>query len=100
MLDVGPGDPGGRLGAKRPRLTLLGPRRQPEQLLLDDVGDLADPALEDLRDLEQRRLDAAIPVARGEVLRQALQARPRRRLGRQQVPGPARRSEGRHRAEV
>ncbi len=100
VLDVGSRDPGGRLRAEGPRLALLRSRREPEELLLDDVGDLADAPLEDRRDLEERGLDAPIAVAGGEVRGKALEARPRRRLGRQQVAGPARRSEGRHRAEV
>ena len=73
--------PGGRLRAERPGLGLLGPGRDPEQLLLDDVGDLADPALEHGALLEQRRLDRPVAVAGGEV-----RARPapggRRRRGR------------------
>ena len=48
--------------------------RDPEELLLDDVGDLADAALEDGRLLEHRRLDAAIAIARGEVVGESLQA--------------------------
>ena len=55
---------------------LLGPRREPEELLLDDVGDLADAALEDVGLLEQRRLDPPVAVARGEVRGEALEARP------------------------
>ena len=97
VLDVGADDAGGRLRAERPRLALLGPRREPEELLLDDVGDLADAALEDVGQLEQRRLDPAVAVARGEVGGQALEPRPGRGLGRQQVARPARRSEGGHR---
>ena len=97
MLDVGADDAGGRLGTERPGLAVLGPRREPEELLLDDVGDLADAALEDVGLLEQRRLDPPVAVARGEVGGEPLEARPGRRLGRQQVAGPARGSEGRHR---
>ena len=68
--------PGRRLRAERPRFALLGPRREPEELLLDDVGDLADAALEDVGLLEHRRLDLAVAVARGEVGGEALEARP------------------------
>ena len=57
VLDIGPDDAGRRLRAERPCLAFLGPRREPEELLLDDVGDLADAALEDVGLLEQRRLD-------------------------------------------
>ena len=97
MLDVGARDPGGRLRTERPGLAVLGPRRQPEELLLHDVGDLADPALEDVGQLEHRGLDPAVAVARGEIGGETLEARPGRGLGRQQVAGPARGSEGRHR---
>ena len=67
VLDVGTDDARGGLRAQCPRLRLLRARREPEQLLLDDVGDLADPALEDRRLLEQRRLDRPVAVAGGEV---------------------------------
>ena len=73
--------PGGRLRAERPRLALLGPRREPEQLLLDDVGDLADAALEDRGLLEQRRLDRLVAVALGEVGGDPLEPRERGALG-------------------
>ncbi len=100
VLDVGADDAGGRLRPERPRLAVLGPRREPEQLLLDDVGDLADPALEDVGLLEQRRLDALVAVARREVGGQPFEARPRRRLGRQEVAGAAWGSEGGHRPSL
>ena len=100
MLDVGADDAGGRLRAERPRLAVLGPRREPEQLLLDDVGDLADPALEDGGLLEERGLDALVAVSRGKVRRQPFEARPRRRLGRQEVAGAARGAEGGHRPSL
>ncbi len=57
-------------------------RRDPEQLLLDDVGDLADAALEDGRLLEQRRLDGLVAVARGQVRAEPLEAVQSRALGR------------------
>ena len=81
-------------GRSAQRLGLLGPRREPEELLLDDVGDLADAALEDVGLLEQRRLDPAVAVARGEVGGEPLEAGPGRRLRRQQVARAARGSEG------
>ena len=99
VLDVGPDDPRGRLRAERPGFAILGPRRQPEELLLDDVGDLADAALEDVDQLEHGRLDPPVAVARREVGGEALETRPGRRLGRQQVAGAARRTEGGHRRE-
>ena len=67
VLDVGADDPGGRLGAERPGLGLLGPRGDPEQLLLDDVGDAADAPLEHGGLLEQRRLDGPVAVAHREA---------------------------------
>ena len=67
VLDVGARDARRRLWSERPRLAFLGPWGEAEELLLDDVGDLADAALEDLDQLEQRRLDPAIAVAGGEV---------------------------------
>ena len=70
--------------------------RDPEQLLLDDVGDLADPALEDGRLLQHRRLDPVVAVARGQVVGEPLEARPGGRLGRQQVAGAASGAEGGH----
>ena len=47
---------------------------EPEELLLDDVGRLAEAALEDRRLLEQRRLDLAVAVAAGEVVGESLEA--------------------------
>src|SRR5205085_528561 len=99
VLDVRPDDPGGRFGPERPGLGLLGPRCEPEELLLDDVGDFADPALEDVGQLEERRLDALIAVARGQVGREAFETAPRRRVGRKQVAGTPRGAKGRHRME-
>ncbi len=74
VLDVGPDDPGGRLGSERPRLGLVGSGSEPEELLLDGVGGLAEPALEDRGLLEHRRLDLAVAVSTGELERQLLQA--------------------------
>ena len=64
VLDVRPDDARGRLGAEGPGLRFLVARGQPEELLLDDVGHLADAALEDGGLLEERRLDLPIAVAR------------------------------------
>ncbi len=63
VLDIGAHDPGGRFRAKGPGIRLLGPRGEPEKLLLDDVGDGADPTLEHVGQLEERGLDSAIAVA-------------------------------------
>jgi hypothetical protein len=100
VLDVGADDARGRLRAERPRLRLLRARGDPEQLLLDDVGDLAHAALEDRRLLEHGGLDAAVAVARGEVRGQPLEPGPAGRLGRQQVARAPRGLEGRHRDGV
>ena len=96
VLEVGANDSRRGLGPERPRLGLLGPRGEAEELLLDDVGDFADPALEDLGLLEHRGLDTPVSVARREIGGEALEPRPGGRLGRQQVAGAARRSVGGH----
>ena len=92
VLDVGPDDAGRRLGAERQRFGLLRAWGEPEELLLDDVGDLAHAALEDRRRFEERRLDPAVAVAGRQVTGEALKARPGRGLRRQQVARAARRS--------
>ena len=66
VLHERPDDAGRRLRPKRPRLRLLASRRQPEQLLLDDVRGFADPALEDGRLLEHRDLHLAVAITAGE----------------------------------
>ena len=96
VLDIGPHDPGGRFGTERPRLRLVGPRREPEELLLDGVGRLAQAALEDRGLLEQRGLDLPVAVARSELGGEALEASPGRALVGQQVAGPARSAVGGH----
>ena len=68
MLEIGPHDPGGRLRAERPRLALLGPLLEAEELLLDDIGDLTDAPLEHRAHLEERRLHLAVAVARAELV--------------------------------
>ncbi len=82
-------------GRSAQRFGLLGPRREPEQLLLDDVGDLADAALEDVGLLEQRGLDPAVAVAAARSPASRSGGSRSGRLGRQQVAGAARGSEGR-----
>ncbi len=99
VLDVGPDDPGRRLGAERPRFGLVGPGHDPEQLLLDDVRDLADASLEDRGLLEHRRLDAAVAVSGGQVRGEPLQAGPGGRVGWQEVARAPWGLEGRHRCE-
>ena len=99
VLDVRPHDPGRRLRAERPRLGLLGPGRDPEQLLLDDVRDLADPALEHRRLLEQRGLDRPVAVAIRQARGDPRQAVEDRALLRQQVSGAPGGAEGGHRRQ-
>ena len=53
VLHVRPDDAGGRFGSEGPGLGFLAARDDPEELLLDDVGDLADAALEERDLLEQ-----------------------------------------------
>ena len=89
--------PGGRLGPQRPALAVLLARLEQEQLLLDDVGDLADPPLVDGRLLEQRRLDRVVAVAGGELRGDPLQARQPDPVGRQQVARASGGAEGGHR---
>ncbi len=55
---------------------LLRPRHDPVELLLDDVGDLADTALEDGGLLEHGRLDAAVAIAAREVGGQTFESGP------------------------
>src|SRR5205085_4465099 len=62
-----------------------------EQLFLDDVGDLADAALEDGAVLEDGRLDRLIAVQRSEAAAVVLEAPEHGHLGWQQVTGAARR---------
>ena len=97
MLDVRPDDAGRGLGAERPGLSVLRPRSEPEELLLDDVRCVADPALEDRRLLEQRRLDRVVAVAGRETPGDRFEPKHRRPLGRQEVPGAPRGAEGGHR---
>ena len=76
VLEIRPDDARRGFGPERPRFGLLRPRLDPEELLLHDVGHLADAALEDVRLLEHRRRDLAVAIARGEVGGQALDAVP------------------------
>ena len=64
-----PHDARGRLRSQRPALALViaASGLDPEELLLDDVGDRADAALEDVRLLEEGRLDGLVAVVGGEV---------------------------------
>jgi hypothetical protein len=97
VLDICAHDPCRRLRPERPRFGLLAARDDPEQLLLDDVGHLADAALEHRHLFEHRRLDAAVAVARREVGGEALEAGPDRGLVGQQVARASGGSEDGHR---
>jgi hypothetical protein len=66
VLNKSPNDARRGLRAESPRFRLLRSRRQPEELLLDDVGDFADPPLEHGRLLEHRRLHLEVAVAAGQ----------------------------------
>ena len=70
--------------AQRSRSLVAASGLDPEELLLDDVGDLADAALEHLGLLEEGRLDGLVAVVGGQVAGEALEAagtRPARRAG-------------------
>ncbi len=90
VLDVGAHDSGGGLRAERPGLGLFGARRDPEQLLLDDVRHLADTALEDLGLFDEGRLDLAVAVPGGERRGSPFEACPGDPLGGQDVAGSPR----------
>jgi hypothetical protein len=100
MLDVGADDARGRLGPERPPLAVLLARREQEELLLDDVGDLADAALEDRDLLEQRGRDRVVAVALGKLGAEALEAQERDAILREQVARAPRGAKSGHRAEV
>jgi hypothetical protein len=100
VLDEGADDARRRLRTERPRLGFLGPGHDPEQLLLDDVGHVADAAFEYLGLLDERRLDLAVAVPSSEVGGRPLEARPGGPFGGQDVAGPAWRLEARHRRRV
>ena len=90
MLDVGTHDARGGLRAERPSLAFLvsAPRLDAEELLLHDVGDLADAAFVHGRLLEEGRLDGLVPVAGGQVAGGLLEAQEDAALGgsRSRVP--------------
>ncbi len=100
VLDVRADHPRRRFGPERPALAVLLARREQEQLLLDDVGDLAESAFEYAGLLEQRRFDRAVAVSRGELGGYALEPRHGGALGRQEVAQASRCLEFRHCAEV
>jgi hypothetical protein len=68
------------------------PRREEEQLLLDDVRGLADSALEHLDALEQRSRDRVVAVTRGQLRRERLETAERDLIGWEEVARPPWRS--------
>ena len=89
MLDVCPDHARRRLRSQCPAfpLGIAAAGADPEQLLLDDVRHGADAPLEDLRLLEQRRLDGLVAVAVGQAAGDALESQEGDPLGGQQVTG-------------
>ena len=94
VLEVGAHDAGGVLGAERAHLVAA--RLEPEQLLLDDVRPLPEAALEDRRQLEERRLDGGVAVAARQVGGDRREPGPGGPLGGEDVAGAARGAEGGH----
>ena len=87
VLDVGAADRGRGLGAKgqaAPALVLEG-----EHLLLDDVRGLPDSPREQLRLLEDRRLDPPVARALESGGGGAIDTRPRCGVGGQDIERPA-----------
>ncbi len=83
VRDAGADDARRRFGPQRQRIVATVPERV--HLLLDDVGELADRALEELGALEQRQPDLAIAVLREDFAGRAFEQLPRRRLVGQHV---------------
>ena len=88
VLDVCAADRGCRLRAKRQAAPALVLER--EHLLLDDVRGLPDSPCEQLSLLEHRRLDPPVPCALERGRCGDVDARPRRRVGGQDIERPAR----------
>ena len=100
VLEVGTHDAGGRLRPQRPAVALLAARRRnPEELLLHDIGRRADAALEDLALLEERRVHLGVAVPDGQLAGDPLQPREGRPFGGQQVAGATWRTELGHRGK-
>src|SRR6266404_1224940 len=102
----GADDAGGRFGAQRDVVFAL--IDEAEHLLLDDVGEVADRALEQLRLLDHGNAEFFVTVTREHLARDALQVLPGRYLRRQhivyaaqgldnlgQAPSPINRTDGR-----
>ena len=99
VLDVGTHDARRGLRPQRPAFALVitTPSLHAEELLLDDVGDLADTSLEEVRALEERRLDGLVAVAAGEGARGLFETQEHDALGGQQVTRAAGSLESGHR---
>ena len=82
-------DAGGRLGAQRQRVAAR--ILEGEHLLLHDVGELADRALEQRRVLDDRHADFLIAVRGKQLARDAFQPMPAGNVRRQDIVHPARR---------
>ncbi len=89
MLDVGAADAGRGLRPQGPALTLglAASGLDPEELLLDDIGDFAHAAFVHGRALEHRCLDGGVAVAHGQVAGGVLEAQEDGALGGQQIAG-------------
>ena len=80
-------DAGGRFGPQRDVILAL--IDEAEHLLLDDVGEIADRALEQLRLLDDGYAKLLVAVAREHFARDALQVLPRRCLRGQHIVNAA-----------
>ena len=97
VLQVGAHDPRRRLRAECPLCPLLlaaGRAADPEHLLLDRVGRLAQTAAEELDPLEERRLDAVEGVPRAQVAGDPLDPAPGGAILGEQVARAAGRGDG------
>ena len=96
VLEVRAHDPGGRLGAEGQRT--VGAIGERVHLLRDDVGSLARGACEELRVLDDGRVDPAVAVERAQALELRDHLPPAGLLGREDVVGASGRLEPRHAA--
>jgi len=89
VLDVGTHDARGRFRSQRPAFAfvLSATGLHPEELLLDDVGDLADPTFEQVLLLEQGCFDGLVTISPGKVSGRRFKTQERMPLGGQQITG-------------